>query len=140
MVRFAAVLAGCAVAACILGDCTVPRSNLGTTDSSCYLALPAATRAVGPHGRLLGLHLLRLNSLSQKSKRLFEALPPEHTSRQRVCVIEFEGNFTRLSVARPFGQMSGHLAVVVLSAPSNHLVGTVLFEHAPLQFGHSHIG
>ncbi len=138
--RLLAGVAGCILLAGLLAGCTAARSELGTTDSACYLALPAATAAVGSHGKLLGVHLLRLNNLRQRSARLFEALPVSRTSGQRVCVIGFTGQFTRESVSRPYGHQSGHLAVVVLDTPSNQLVGTVIFDHAPLSFGHAHIG
>ncbi len=140
MGRLVAGLASCALAACLLSDCTAARTELGTSDSSCYLALPAATAAIGSRGRLLGVHLMRLSTVKQKYVRLFDALPVQPTSRQQVCVIGFAGQFTRASVARPYGHQSGHLAVVVLAAPSNQLIGTVIFDRAPLRFGHSHIG
>jgi hypothetical protein len=138
--KLMAGIAGCCLATCLLADCTAARSELGTTDSPCYLALPAATAAAGPHSRLVGVHLLRLDALGQRSRRLFDALPVRGTPRQRVCVIGFSGSFTKASVTRPYGRESGHLAVVVLDNPSNQLIGTVIFDRAPLQFGHSHIG
>ncbi len=130
----------CALLAALLFGCTAARSNLGTSDSACYLALPAATKAVGSHGRLLGVRLMSLKALSQKSPHLFKSSLDEHPSRQRVCVIAFVGKFTSISVSKPLGRPSGRLAVVALEAPSNQLLGTAILDHPPLQFGHSHLG
>ena len=133
-------LVACVFATCLLAGCTAARSVLGTTDSSCYLALPAAAKATGSHGKLDGVHLFRFSSLRQRYPQLYQALPAGHRSRQRVCVFGFSGRFTRTSVTRPYGKESGTLAVVVLDAPSNQLVGTVIFDHGPIPLGHSHIG
>ncbi len=130
----------CALAACILVGCTNARSSLGTSDSSCYLALPAATEAVHSHGRLVGVHLYTLATLRKKAPHLFKRLSVQHASPQRICVFEFTGSFSKESVSRPLGVDSGRLAVVVLKTPSNQLVGTVLLSHPPLRFNHTHIG
>jgi hypothetical protein len=95
---------------------------------------------VGPHGKLLGVRLFNLEDLSKKFPRLFKGHLDAHPSRQRVCVIAFSGGFARTSVSKPLGLLSGRLAVVAVETPSNRLLGTVILDHAPLQFGHSHIG
>jgi hypothetical protein len=137
--RISSVLAGCLLLAGVLAGCTSARSNLGTTDDSCYLALPAATHAVGAHARFLGVHLFTMSALHQHAPHLYNALATSHASSERVCVVAFEGHFTTSSVAHPRGRTSGRLAVVVARTPSNQLLGTVIFSHAPLRFGHSHI-
>ena len=43
------------------------RSNLGTSDSPCYLALPAATRSVGATSRLVGVHLTTVRTIAKDS-------------------------------------------------------------------------
>jgi hypothetical protein len=138
--RLALGLAGVALTATMVTGCTSARSNLGTSDSPCYLALPSATQAVGSHGRLVGVHLLTLTALRQQAPGLFEALSVAPGSRQRVCVIGFTGTFTKESVSKPLGLSSGQLAAVVVKSPSNQLLGTVILSHAPLRFGHPHIG
>ena len=130
----------CTLAACILVGCANARSSLGTSDSSCYLALPAAARAVHSHGKLVGVHLYTLATLRKKEPHLFQRLSKQHASPQRICVFEYTGTFTKESVARPLGADSGALAVVVLKAPSNQLVGTIVLSHPPLRFNHTHIG
>ena len=131
-------LGGFLLAVCLLGGCTSARINLGTSDSSCYLALPAATKAVPPHSRFIGVHLFTLASLKKDAPHLFDALPSEPASSQRVCALAFVGTFTRASVTDPFGLASGSVAVVVSKTPSNQLLGTVIFNRTPLRFGHSH--
>jgi hypothetical protein len=138
--RLAGAMAGCLVAAGAMAGCTSVRSDLGPADSSCYLALPAATTAAGGHGRLLGVDLLTLRELRQRERQLFAALNVGVASSQRVCVVAFAGKFDKTSVAHPLGQSSGPLAVVVLDTPSNHLLGTVIYSQLPYHFGHTHIG
>ena len=127
------------LAVCVLTGCASARNSLGTSDSSCYLALPSATRAVGPHSRFIGVHQFTLSSLHQRDPRLFDALAVKPTS-QRVCTIEFGGSFTTASVQKPLGKPSGQFAVVISEAPSNHLLGTVILDHPPLDFAHPHAG
>jgi hypothetical protein len=125
-------------AVCLLAGCTSARTNLGTSDSSCYLALPAATKAVGPHSRFIGVHLFTLASLQKRAPRLFDALPSQPASSQRVCALGFVGTFTKTSVSMPLGLDSGSVAVVISKTPSNQLLGTVIFTQEPIRFGHSH--
>jgi hypothetical protein len=128
------------LAMCLLAGCTSARNSLGTSDSSCYLALPSASHAVGPHSKFIGVHQFTLSSLHQKAPKLFHSLPAVKPTSQRVCLIEFVGSFTAASVRKPLGRSSGQLAVVVSEAPSNRLLGTVIFHHAPLNFAHPHVG
>jgi hypothetical protein len=131
-------LAACLLAAGLLAGCTSARSNLGTSDSACFLALPPATKAVGGHSKFIGVHLYTLASLRKNAPHLYDALPSQPASSQRICAIAFMGTFTTTSVSHPLGLASGPVAVVVLKTPSNQLLGTVIFDHAPVRFGHSH--
>ncbi len=130
---------GCLVAVSLGAGCTSARAELGTSDSSCYLSLPAATKAVGPHGRLLGVHLFTLDELRSKAPTIYAQVAPHHATTQRVCVMAFSGHFTSYAVSMPHGLSAGPVAVVVLSSPSNHLLGTVILEQVPLRFAHSRI-
>jgi hypothetical protein len=134
------VAAGCALLAGLLAGCTTARSNLGTSASSCYLALPTATKATRSHGRLLGVRRYTLSGLRKQAPQLLNDLATKEPASQSVCVIAFTGTFSAGSVSDPRGRASGHLAVVVSTAPGNHLLGTVIFTRAPLHFGHSHLG
>jgi hypothetical protein len=136
----AGVVAGCLLALCLLGGCTSARSELGTSDGACFLALPTASRAVGPHSRLLGVRLLTPASLGHLAPSLIADLPTVEPSRERICVLAFAGSFTAGTVAKPAGLPAGPVAVVVTRSPSNQLIGTVIVPGAPLHFGHSHIG
>jgi hypothetical protein len=127
------------LAVCLLAGCTSARNSLGTSDSSCYLALPSATHAVGPHSKFIGVHQFTLSSLRQNYPGLFDSLTAAKPTSQRVCIIEFVGSFTQASVQKPLGKSSGRLAVVVSEAPSNHLLGTVILRHS-LDFAHPHVG
>jgi hypothetical protein len=138
--KLTAPLVAVALAVCLLAGCTAARNSLGTSDSSCYLALPAAKHAVGPHSKFIGVHQFTLSSLRQKVPKLFDSLTAVKPTSQRVCIIEFVGSFTQASVKKPLGKSSGQLAVVVSEAPSNRLLGTVLFHHPPLDFAHPHVG
>jgi hypothetical protein len=136
--KLASGLAACLLAAGLLAGCTSARSNLGTSDSACFLALPPATKAVGGHSKFIGVHLYTLASLRKNAPHLYDALPSQPASSQRICAIAFMGTFTTTSVSHPLGLASGPVAVVVLKTPSNQLLGTVIFDHAPVRFGHSH--
>jgi hypothetical protein len=136
----ARALAGCVLVAGFAAGCTSARSNLGTSDSSCYLALPTAAKAVGPHTRLLGVRLLTVADLRHQAPRLSKQLSATGSSTQRVCVLAFSGRFTSTSVSRPHGRPEGQVAVAVLTSPSNKLLGTFILERIPIRFSHSHIG
>jgi hypothetical protein len=138
--RITGGLVACLVAAGVLAGCSTVRSDLGTSDSPCYLALPAASQAVHGSGKLAGVDLLTLTGLRRQAPHLFAPLAIPHPGPDRICVIEFTGSFAASSVARPLGSPSGRLAVVVLRTPSNRLLGTVILDHPPLHFGHAHIG
>ncbi len=136
--RLATTVAVVMLAAGLLTGCTSARSDLGTTGESCYLGLPAASQAVGGHGRLTGVELMNGAALRQKAPLVASTLVPNGAATSRYCAFSFTGNFERAEVTRPYGRTSGRLAVVVLSAPSMRLLGTFLFHHNPLQLGHAH--
>lgn len=120
--------------------CTTARNELGTEDSSCYLALPVASHAVHAQGRLLGVERFTLATLRKQTPHLYADLHTRRPANQRVCVVAYGGRFQAARVEMGHGRAAGRLAVVVATFPDNHLLGTVIFFHAPLTFGHSHIG
>jgi hypothetical protein len=138
--RLGVVLAGTLLLTSVLAGCTSSRSSLGTTDSSCYLALAIASHAVHGKGRLVGIQLYSESSLRKRAPNLSRDLSLSSKAQQKVCVAAYVGQFTRGSVNRPLGRASGQLAVVVSETPSNELLGTIIFRHAPLHFGHPHVG
>jgi hypothetical protein len=138
--RWAVGAVGCALLADLLAGCTTARSSLGTSDSSCYLALTTATEAVRSQGHLLGVQRDSLSALRKQAPHLLADLATKRPASQAVCVIAFTGKFTAGSVSDPRGRATGHLAVVVSTTPGNRVLGTVIFTRAPLHFGHSHAG
>jgi hypothetical protein len=137
--RARAGLTGCCLLALLpllLGACAGPRSELGLSDGSCYVALPAAAAAVQHHGRLIGVRLVNVRSLGRTE-------PAFHAATAgvggRVCLVAFRGHFTPDDVVRPFGRTPGPVAVAVLTYPGNRLLGTVLTPHPHLHFGHSRL-
>ena len=138
-VRVAGTVVGTLLAVAAAG-CTSVRSDLGTSDSSCYLALPTATKAVGGHGHLAGVHRYTLATLRKEAPGLYGQLDTADHPSQVVCVVAFKGRFTAASVSEPRGRSSGSSAVVVTTEPGNHLLRTVIFPRPPIRFGHSHIG
>lgn len=128
-------------AAGLLGGCASARSELGTAESSCYIALPAAYAAVHHHGRLRGVQLVSVTSLRRRAPLLFRAATTAPKPRvAQVCLVAFGGRFTDGHVSRPIGNETGRLAVVELQFPSKRLLATLLITHPPLAFGHPHIG
>jgi hypothetical protein len=130
------------VVAMVIGasGCTAVRTNLGTSDSSCYLALPAATKGVHSAGKLVGVQRSTLTKMEKSFPHFVDDLHLGGVTAQSVCLFAYSGQFTAQSVSKPGGRPDGRLAVVVLSTPSNFLLGTVILKHAPLRFGHPHIG
>jgi len=136
----ARALATCALVVFLAVGCTSIRSNLGTSDSSCFLALPAATKAVGPHSRLLGARLISLAGLRREAPKLAAQVSPKGSPKQSLCVLAFSGHFSSTAVSKPHGRSTGEVAVAVLARPSNVLLGTVILKRLPIRFSHSHIG
>jgi hypothetical protein len=128
------------VAAGLLAGCSAARSDLGTSESACYLAIPTASQALGGHGRLAGVHLFTGVSLRRGIPRLYRRLPVTVPGSQRLCVFEYTGHFTTTSVAGALGSPKGRYAVVVVTTPANHRLGTVILDHPPYRFEHTHIG
>ncbi len=136
----ATAVVGWVVAAGLLAGCSAARSNLGTSESACYLAIPTASQALGGHGRLAGVHLFTGASLHHQIPRLSGRLTVPRPGTQRLCVFEYTGSFTTESVAEPLGSPEGRFAVVVVTTPANHLLATVILDHPPYRFDHTHIG
>jgi hypothetical protein len=132
--------AAVAMAMFLVAGCTSVRTDLGTSASSCYLALPTASRAVGPHSHLDGVHLYSAEALKREAPRLEEQLAGKIGPGENVCVLAFSGHFSRSSVSKGRGHTSGDVAIAVVTTASNHLLGTVVLPRLPLRFSHSHIG
>jgi hypothetical protein len=119
--------------------CSTARTDVGTTDESCYLALPTATKAVGGHGHLAGIRKFTLTNLHSFAPRLYGRVARRVPAHQAVCVAAFTGHFTADSVSKPFGRPEGVLAVSVVTSPGNELLGTLILSHVPVRFSHTHL-
>ncbi len=135
--RAATLAAALVLAASLLASCSSARSDLGTTDESCYLALPTAAKAVGGHGHLEGVRKFSFGSLHGMSPRLYGALAHDVTKKQAVCLAAYTGHFSAAKVSKPLGRPSGALAVAVVTTPGNRLLGTVILTKLSVRFQHT---
>lgn len=135
------VAAAAVLLSLLVSACSSVRNDLGTSSSVCYGALPAATSAVHGQGRLDGVRLVTVASLKDSAPHLYRAATSVRGGGvSRVCLVAFSGRFQADEVAHPIGSDRGHLAVVELAYPGDHLVATLLVTRPPLRFGHSHVG
>ena len=132
--------AGLVLAASLLAaSCSSARSDLGTTDESCYLTLPTAARAVGGHGHLEGVRKFTFSDLQGMAPRLYGHLAHGDVApKQAVCLAAYTGHFTASEVTKPLGRQSGTLAVAVVTTPANRLLGTLILTKLPVRFEHTH--
>ena len=130
---FLAIVAG----GLALAGCSSVRNDLGTGNSSCYVALPSAAAAVSHRGHLHGVRLVSAASLRARVPALYDAAVAE--GQHSVCLVAFTGEFKRAEVQSPAGQAQGDLAVVELGYPDHRLLRTLVITRQPLPFGHSHI-
>jgi hypothetical protein len=136
-----ALTAGLLLAASLLASCSSARSDLGTTDESCYLTLPTAARAVGGHGHLEGVRKFNFSDLRGMAPRLYGQLAHDDlTPKQAVCLAAYTGHFTASEVAKPLEHRSGTsaVAVAVVTTPANRLLGTLILTKLPVRFEHTH--
>ena len=136
-----ALTAGLLLAASLLASCSSARSDLGTTDESCYLTLPTAARAVGGHGHLEGVRKFSFSDLRGMAPRLYGQLAHDDlTPKQAVCLAAYTGHFTSSEVAKPLEHRSGTsaVAVAVVTTPANRLLGTLILTKLPVRFEHTH--
>ncbi len=134
--RLGAGSAGLLMAASLLAACSAARTGQGTTDESCYLALPTAAKAVGGHGHLAGIRKFSLSSLHGMAPRLYGQLAHDVPKGQSVCVAAYTGHFSAPAVTKPLGRPSGTLAVAVVTTPGNHVLGTLILNKLPVRFQH----
>lgn len=131
-------LCGLALAALVLAGCSSARVGLGTTDESCYLALPTAAKAVGGHGHLEGIRKYTISGLKGVAPRLYDRLADQVPKGQSVCIAGYTGVFHEDMVTKPLGRSTGKLAVVVVTSPGNKVLGTLILTKIPVRFQHTH--
>lgn len=133
--RVGSVIAGLLMATS-LAACSSARSGQGTTDESCYLALPTAAKAVGGLGHLSGVRKFSLSGLHGVAPRLYGQLVNHVPKGQSVCLAAYTGNFSASAVTKPLGDRTGRLAVVVVTRPGNEVLGTLILTKVPVRFQH----
>jgi len=136
--RAATLVAALVLAASLLSACSAARTGLGTTDESCYLALPTAAKAVGGHGHLEGVRKYTVGGLKGVAPRLYSRLSKDVSKKQAICVAGYTGHFSASEVSKPLGRSSGTLAVAVVTTPANKLLGTLILTKLPVRFQHTH--
>jgi hypothetical protein len=124
--------------AATFAGCSSARVDLGTTDESCYLALPTASKAVGGHGHLAGIRKYRIQDMKNVAPRLYDYLADQAPKTQVICIAGYTGHFTQAMVEKPLGRPMGKLAVVVVTSPGNKVLGTLILEKIPVRFQHTH--
>ncbi len=134
--RLGAGVAGLVMAASLLTSCSAARTGQGTTDESCYLALPTAAKAIGGHGHLHGIRKFTLSGLHGVAPRLYKRLADDVPKGQNVCLAAYTGHFSASSVSKPLGRPAGTLAVAVVTTPGNRLLGTLILMKIPVRFQH----
>jgi hypothetical protein len=137
--RLGTFAAGVALCATLFVGCSTARTDVGTTDESCYLALPTATKAVGHHGHLEGIRKFTLTNLHSFAPKLYRRVAGRVPAHQAVCVAAFTGHFNADSVSKPLGRQEGILAVSVVTSPGNELLGTLILRRIPVRFSHTHM-
>ena len=136
MRRLGGGLAALGLFAAVLTACSSARTDVGTTDESCYLALPTAARAVGEHGHLAGVRKFSPSSLKAAVPRLSVRLEGEVPKGQNICLVAYTGHFTAEQATKPIGRPAGTIAVAVVTSPGNELLGTLILLKVPLRFQH----
>jgi hypothetical protein len=134
------VLAAGLSMAMALSGCTSARDTLGTNASTCFEALAVAGNAVHHRGLFTGVRLVSLDSVGADTHLRAHLAARAGKAVHDVCVVSYRGTFREDQVERPFGLPPaggvGHYAIVIVSKPQNHLLGTIVRLTQPLRFGH----
>jgi hypothetical protein len=134
--RVGALAATLVLLASLLSACSSARTDLGTTNESCYLALPTAAKAVGGHGHLEGVRKYTVSGLKSVAPRLYGRLANDVSKKQAVCIAGYTGHFSASKVSKPLGRQTGTVAVAVVTTPANRLLGTLILTKLPVRFEH----
>jgi hypothetical protein len=134
------MLTVCVLLAMVLAGCASARVTLGTNASPCFDALPVAHDAVHGRGTFAGVRLVSLSSFGADVHLQHYLAEATKAKVHDVCVVSYRGTFATDEVEKPVGPPPsggvGHFAIVIVSKPQGHLVGTVVRLTQPLRFGH----
>ena len=136
--RLAIALATLGLAGTLVAACSSARTDVGTSDESCFRAIPTASEAVGDQGHLAGVRKYSLSTLHGLAPHLADRLADQVPVGQAVCLVAYSGRFEAGRVAKPLGLPQGPLAVAVVTWPGDKLLGTLILDRIPVRFGHSH--
>ena len=134
----ALAVAGLVLAASLLTACSAARTGLGTTDESCYLALPTAAKAVGGHGHLEGVRKYTVEQPARVAPPPLRAAGRRRAQEAGRLRGRLHGPLQRGQVSKPLGRPAGTLAVAVVTTPGNKLLGTLILTKLPVRFRHTH--
>ena len=140
--RAARLLPALLLAGSLLAACSSARTIQGTSDESCYLALPTAEDAVGTpahtHPHLEGVRKFTVASLKGPAPAPLRHAQGRAPGQAGRVPGRLHRPLRRHRVAKPFGRSTGSLAVVAVKTPGNELLGTLILAHLPVNFGHTH--
>jgi hypothetical protein len=126
------------LAGSVFTSCSAARTDVGTTDETCYLALPTAARAVGHGAHFIGVRKYTVSSLKSIAPRLYGDMAHSESPKQAVCLAAYTGHFSSYTVVKPLGRQAGKVAVAVVTTPGNDLLGTLILSKVPVRFEHTH--
>ncbi len=141
--RAAAAGFGLALGLVALGGCASAHNSLGTGSSTCFQALPSATKAVHNKGLFLGVRRVRLSQLRRppspapgqpSTSQPPTTLSPSQAERS-VCVVAFQGRFGPGDVERA-PPRSGNYAIVVIGEHGGDPLRAFVTDTLPLHFRH----
>ena len=142
--RGAGVLVLAVLLAGSLAGCSTARLGLGTGSSQCFRALAPAADAVHDRGGLAGVRLVPARGLSHHRDRVDDLVVVSPSPIRAVCLVAYRGEFRLDQVTDPLGHSprsgTGPYALVVVSSPQNHVLGTFVLDHLPIRIRHDLIG
>lgn len=114
----------------VLAACAAPRNTLNTPASTCFRGLPAASAAVGPKAKLLGVRIVRRDELAERLPQAGR-IPSES-----VCAVAYSGDFVPGDVAGADPPGPGRYAVVALDLKATRVLATSVVDTLPVRFRH----
>lgn len=120
-----------ALVALVLAGCAGGRNVLNTSASTCFRGLPAASAAVGPKAKLVGVRSVRRAELVARipaASRIAGA--------GSVCAIAYRANFTATDVPGADPRGPGAYALVALDSHGSTVLATFVLDDLPLRFNH----
>ncbi len=123
-------------------SCTATSAGVGSPESPCFLALPAAKSAVHGRGHFSGVRYLTGDQLATalRSGPAGRRAVPAVLDAQRasgICAVAYRGRYRRGGVVQSWptgGRRVSRIAVVVVRQKDGTVLVTMLFEREPIGF------